>query len=192
MDKLIPLIVQDNETKQVLSLFYCNKKSIALMKKTGYVWRYSRQYKKQMQKGATSGNTQRIISLEYDCDRDAFLATVKQEGENACHTGKWSCFSAKQNTSWGYLEELMAVIKQRRQSKKQNKKSYVASIVNSPKKIGAKLREEAAELAEAIGEKERKEVVWEAADLLFFTLVALENRRVSAEEVIQELKRRRK
>lgn len=190
MKNLLPLIVQDEETKQVLSLFYCNEESVKLMKETGYVWRYSRQYGKQMKKGATSGNTQKIISLEYDCDNDALLATVKQEGKNACHTGKWSCFSAKKNRSWGALEELISVINQRRQSR--SKKSYVASIVKSPKKIGEKLTEEAAELAEAIGEKEDSEVVWEAGDLLFFTLVALENRNIDVEKVIQELKRRRK
>ncbi len=190
MKKLLPLIIQDEETKQVLSLFYCNEESVKLMKETGYVWRYSRQYEKQMKKGATSGNTQQIVNLEYDCDKDALLATVNQEGKNACHTYKWSCFSAKKNRSWGTLETLIEVIKQRK--KTGGKESYVASIVNSPKKIGKKLREEAAELAEAIDEKKNSEVVWEAADLLFFTLVALENRHVDVEKVIQELKRRRK
>lgn len=190
MKKLLPLIVQDEETKQVLSLFYCNEESIKLMKETGYVWRYSRQYGKQMKKGATSGNTQKIISLEYDCDKDALLAIVRQEGKNACHTDKWSCFSEKKNRSWGAIEELINVIKQRK--KNGGKESYVASIVNSQNKIGEKLREEAAELAEAIGEKEDSEVIWEAGDLLFFTLVALENRNIDVEKVIQELKRRRK
>jgi len=188
--KLLPLIVQDEETKQVVSLFYCNKESIALMKKTGYIWRYSRKYKTQMKKGATSGNTQKMIRLQYDCDKDALLAIVTQEGKNACHTGKWSCFSAKKNRSLGFLDDLISVIKQRRRGK--TKGSYVASIVNSPKKIGEKLTEEAAELAEAISKKEKSEVVWEAADLLFFTLVALANRGVDVEKVIQELKRRRK
>jgi phosphoribosyl-ATP pyrophosphohydrolase/phosphoribosyl-AMP cyclohydrolase len=189
-EELIPLIVQDNETKQVLSLFYCNKEAISRMKKTGYVWRYSRRYRKLIKKGETSGNFQRIKQLEYDCDKDALLVKVDQMGDGACHTGKWSCFGKEKERSWGVLEELITVIEDRKKNPK--KKSYVSSIIGKPKEIGDKLIEEAGELEEAILEKPDKEVVWEAADLLFFMLVGLENRGVDLQKVLEELKRRRK
>ena len=189
-EELMPLIVQDNETKQVLSLFYCNKEAISRMKKTGFVWRYSRRYGKVMKKGATSGNFQKIADLKYDCDNDALLARVEQMGDGACHTGKWSCFDKEKERSWGVLEELIAVIEDRKKNPK--KKSYVSSIIRKPDKIGDKLVEEAVELEEAIMEKPDKEVVWEAADLLFFTLVGLENRGIDLQKVLEELKRRRK
>jgi len=189
-EELMPLIVQDYETKQVLSLFYCNKEAISRMKKTGFVWRYSRRYGKVMKKGATSGNFQKIVDLKYDCDKDALLTRVKQEGDGACHTGKWSCFEKEKERSWGVLEELIAVIEDRKKNPK--KKSYVSSIINKPEEIGDKLIEEAGELEEALLEKPDKEVVWEAADLLFFTLVGLSNRGINIQEVLNELNRRRK
>ncbi|MEK6954339.1 MAG: bifunctional phosphoribosyl-AMP cyclohydrolase/phosphoribosyl-ATP diphosphatase HisIE [Candidatus Micrarchaeota archaeon] len=189
-EKLIPLIVQDYETKQVLSLFYCNKEAIARMKKTGYVWRFSRRYGKLMKKGESSGNFQKIVDLKYDCDKDALLARVEQMGDGACHTGKWSCFGKEKEKSWGVLEELIAVIEDRKKNPK--KKSYVSSIINKPEEIGDKLIEEAGELEEAILQKQDKEVVWETADLLFFTLVGLENRGIDLQKVLEELKRRSK
>lgn len=188
--KLVPLVVQDFETKQVLSLFYCNNESIKLMKKTGFVWRYSRSRKKLQQKGATSGNTQKIINLSKDCNGNSMLAIVKQEGQGACHLNQWSCFSKRKGTSWGVLEELCKVIESRRKNPSQN--SYTASLLKKPSRIGKKLLEEAKELTGAMLEKQKPEVVWEAADLLFFTLLSLQARGVDLEEVIQELKRRRR
>jgi len=189
VEKLLPLIVQDAKSKQVLSLFYANAESLRLMRKTGFVWRYSRRQEKQLMKGATSGNVQQLVSLAWDCDRDALLAVVKQVGNGACHLRRWSCFGKERQRCWGVLDELCEVIKERK--KKPTANSYVASIVGSREKIGEKLAEEASELAEALSKKPGKEVVWEAADLLFFTLVALENRGVEVQEVLRELMRRR-
>ncbi|MBI3587964.1 bifunctional phosphoribosyl-AMP cyclohydrolase/phosphoribosyl-ATP diphosphatase HisIE [Candidatus Micrarchaeota archaeon] len=188
-EKLIPLIVQDADSKQVLSLFYCNEESMEKMRRTGLVWRYSRSRQMQMMKGATSGNAQKIVSLSLDCDRDALLAIVKQEGKGACHTGEWSCFGNVKGRSWGALDELCEVIASRKANPPKN--SYVAGITGNPQAVAGKLEEEAEELAEAMLEKNDSEVVWEAADLLFFTLVALESRNVPIEAVLQELKRRR-
>lgn len=186
---LMPLIVQDAGTKQVLSLYYCNSESIALMKESGFVWRYSRKQGKQMKVGASSGNVQNILSLTFDCDMDALLATVAPEGKSACHTGNWSCFSIEMNRQWGFLDALISTIKTRKE--KTSQYSYVSSIVSNAAMISEKLLEEAAELAEAIEQKPKSEVIWEAADLFFFTLVALENRSVDFQEVIDELKRRK-
>ncbi len=188
--KLIPLIVQDAATKQVLSLVYANSESIELMKKTGFVHRYSRQARAQMRKGETSGNFQKIISLDEDCDGDALLAVVNQEGSGACHAGGWSCFSTDRQVSYGVLDELIRTINERKTKPSEN--SFVSSIISDKEKIGGKLREEANELSEALSKKNDSEVVWEVADLLFFTLVALENRGISFERVLDELNRRRK
>ncbi|MBI5635904.1 phosphoribosyl-ATP diphosphatase [Candidatus Micrarchaeota archaeon] len=187
---LTPLIVQDGLTKQVLSLVYANKESVELMKKTGFVHRYSRQAGRQMRKGDSSGNFQKIISLSKDCDGDALLAVVEQQGTGACHAGGWSCFSVDRQASYGVLDELVKTIKDRKINPSGN--SFVSSIISDNQKIGGKLREEAIELAQALAEKNDSEVVWEAADLLFFTLIALENRGIELERVLDELKRRRK
>ena len=88
---LVPLIVQDARTGAVLSLFYANQKAIQKSMDTGYVWRFSRQSKKLMMKGATSGNVQKIVSIFEDCDADAVLVRVIPEGP-ACHLGTYSCF----------------------------------------------------------------------------------------------------
>lgn len=157
-EKLIPVIIQDQDTKQVLSLFYCNKQSIRKMRETGLVWRFSRSKNVQMMKGATSGNVQRIASLSYDCDRDALLAVVRQVGTGACHTGSWSCFTKGRERSWGVLDELASTIEERKATPTEG--SYVASIINDPAEIGCKLHEEAAELAEALAKKNEYEVAW--------------------------------
>ena len=115
-EKLIPLVVQDAQTKQVLSLFYCNEESLRLMRETGFVWRYSRSKEKQVRKGDTSGNLQKVRELLYDCDSDAVLATVDQQGTGACHTGAWSCFTPKKMRAWGTLDELCEVISERRKN----------------------------------------------------------------------------
>ena len=187
---LLPLIVQDAASGQVLSLFYANQQAVGKMKKTGFVWRYSRSQRKLVQKGATSGSVQQVVRLLEDCDGDALLVQVRQQGKGACHAGGWSCFEQTKSRSWKLLDELCEVIAQRKLSPKRG--SYVSKIVGDRAEIGFKLEEEAGELKEALLEKNDKEVVWEAADLLFFTLVALENRAIDAQRMLQELERRRK
>ncbi len=187
---LVPLIVQDAESKQVLSLFYASPASLQKMKKTGFVWRYSRSQQKIMKKGATSGNVQRIAAILPDCDSDTLLVLVKQSGKGACHTGAWSCFGEEKARNWGVLDELGNVLAERK--RKPRTGSYTSELFAQPTKIGEKLKGEAAELEEAMLGKPDSEVVWEAADLLFFTLVALQQRGIDVERVLQELKRRRK
>lgn len=88
---LIPAIVQEHETKQVLMLAYMNRESVLKTLETGYTWFYSRSRKELWNKGATSGHYQRVIRMFSDCDGDTLLIEVEQTG-NACHTGKHSCF----------------------------------------------------------------------------------------------------
>lgn len=88
---LVPCIVQEKETGQVLMLAYMNRESLQKTLETGYTWFYSRARRELWNKGATSGHLQRVVSLTADCDRDALLAVVEQTGP-ACHTGSHSCF----------------------------------------------------------------------------------------------------
>lgn len=184
-DGLIPLIIQDADSGTVLSLFYANQEAIKKMEETGYVWRYSRSKQKLMKKGEESGNVQKVVSITEDCDSDALLVKVKPAGP-ACHTGKYSCFKEEKPV----LNELLEVLKDRKKNPKQG--SYTSKLIKDQKGIIAKLREECEEFIEAGEKKEDKEVVWEAADLLFFMLVYLENRNVEFADVLKELKRRRK
>lgn len=183
-DGLVPMIVQDAESGAVLSLFYANADAIAKMDGTGYVWRYSRSQKRLMQKGEMSGNVQKVVSIFPDCDKDALLVRVLPQGP-ACHTGDYSCFGV-QSDKMAVLRELVSVIKGRKLNPQ--KGSYTSGIIGSRAKIIEKLDEECAELIEA---EAKKDIVWEAADLLYFMLVYLENRDIGLDEVLDELKRRR-
>ncbi|VVC04044.1 Phosphoribosyl-AMP cyclohydrolase [Candidatus Bilamarchaeum dharawalense] len=177
---LIPMIIQDSESGTVLSLFYGNKESMKKMKKDGYVWRYSRSKKQIMRKGDQSGNRQKVVSISQDCDSDALLVKVEPSGP-ACHKKKFSCFC----DDGPILLRLTKKIAERKQ--KPSKKSYVSSIIASRQKIINKLNEELAELIEA---EKNSEIIWEAADLLFFMLVYLENRSIKFSKVLDELERR--
>ncbi|MBU1887397.1 bifunctional phosphoribosyl-AMP cyclohydrolase/phosphoribosyl-ATP diphosphatase HisIE [Candidatus Micrarchaeota archaeon] len=181
---LVPLIVQDADTSVVLSLFYANKDAVNRMLETNYVWRYSRKLGRIIKKGEQSRNYQKVISLNLDCDSDAILVKAIPEGP-ACHTGEYSCFDQQKPI----LNQLIEVIKDRKLNPK--KGSYTSTIVNDQKAIIAKLREESEEFIEAGEVKEKKEIVWEAADLLFFMLVYLENRNIKFSDVLEELNRRR-
>ncbi len=181
---LAPLIVQDADTGVVLSLFYANKEAIEKILSDRYVWRYSRKLKRIIKKGEQSRNYQKVISLSLDCDNDAILIKVIPEGP-ACHTGEYSCFDQQKPI----LNELIEVIKDRKLNPKNG--SYTSKLVNDQKAIIAKLREELDEFIEAGEKKEKKEIVWEAADLLFFMLVYLENKNIKFSDVLMELKRRR-
>jgi phosphoribosyl-AMP cyclohydrolase/phosphoribosyl-ATP pyrophosphohydrolase/phosphoribosyl-AMP cyclohydrolase len=91
--ELIPAIVQDADTKTVLMLAYMNEESLRKTLETGYTWFWSRSRGELWNKGAISGNVQRVVEIRADCDRDALLIAVEQTG-NACHTGEYSCFFA--------------------------------------------------------------------------------------------------
>jgi phosphoribosyl-ATP pyrophosphohydrolase/phosphoribosyl-AMP cyclohydrolase len=181
-DGLLPMIVQDAEGGAVLSLFYANEESIRKMLKEGYVWRYSRKLGRVIKKGEESGNFQKVVEVKVDCDSDTLLVRVEPEGP-ACHTGEYSCFGVGKPL----LEELVAVIADRKKNPKEG--SYTSGLVGDREAVVAKLREELDELIEA--EKD-SEVAWEAADLIYFTLVYLENREVPFSRVIKELEGRRR
>lgn len=178
---LVPLIIQDADSGAVLSLFYANQEALDRMNQSGYVWRYSRSKKKLMKKGEESGFFQKVVSISPDCDSDALLVLVRPTGP-ACHTGKSSCFGDQL-----LIDKLTKIIAERKSVPKSN--SYVSSIVNDREKVIDKLNEE---LDELITAEKDSEIIWEAADLLFFMLVYLENRSIKFSKVLEELERRRK
>jgi phosphoribosyl-ATP pyrophosphohydrolase/phosphoribosyl-AMP cyclohydrolase len=177
--ELIPAVTIDT-SGQVLMLAYMNHESLQRTFATGLVWYYSRSRGQLWQKGETSGHTQTFRRIRRDCDGDAVLVTAEQRGV-ACHRGSYSCFGAKEFS----LEELFSVIQSRLANP--SEKSYTATLTDTT--LRQKIMEEAGELVEARGEDE---VIWEAADLLYFTLVILAREGVDFSKVLAELKRRRR
>jgi phosphoribosyl-AMP cyclohydrolase / phosphoribosyl-ATP pyrophosphohydrolase len=200
---LIPAIVQDVKTDTVLMLAYMNGESLARTAETGYTWFWSRSRQELWNKGATSGNTQKVISITYDCDGDTLLVKVDQKGV-ACHEGNYSCFSyplwnsaAGKNLPVttdsklpGVLFELYNVI----QDKKINggEKSYTKYLFMSGQdKILKKVGEEAAETIIASKNNSNQEVIYEMSDLWYHCLVLLAYHNITPGEMLSELGGRR-
>ncbi|OGC92928.1 MAG: phosphoribosyl-ATP diphosphatase [candidate division Zixibacteria bacterium RBG_16_53_22] len=178
-DALIPTITVEN-SGHVLMLAWSSRESLKKTFEMGKACYHSRSRNALWTKGETSGNVQTFLRVRTDCDGDAILLTVHQTGP-ACHTGRPSCFGGKTFS----LNELYDVIKDRME--RQPAGSYTAAI--TPELAGTKLMEEAGELVEAAT---AEEVVWEAADLLYFLLVFLAQKGVSVEDPVRELGRRRR
>jgi phosphoribosyl-ATP pyrophosphohydrolase/phosphoribosyl-AMP cyclohydrolase len=193
---LIPCVVQDIETGEVLMVAYMNKESLKKTLATKKTWFYSRSRQKLWQKGETSGNVQIVQDLRYDCDEDTLLALVKQVGV-ACHTGERSCFFRSVTSSnkeyekpWlSFLRTLEGIIKERKRSLPP--KSYTASLLKGGvEKILEKVREETEELIKAAKEEGKRRTIEEASDLMYHLLVLLAYREVDLIEVEGELQRR--
>jgi len=178
MNNLIPTIVRDCNG-QVLMLAYSTKQSLKKTFKTGKMWYYSRSRDKLWMKGETSGNIQELIKIRADCDKDSLLATVKQNG-HACHLNRYSCFEDK----IFYLQDLYKIVSER--LKNPTNSSYTASLTQ--KKVRAKIKEEVFELINASG---KEEIIWEAADILYFLTVLIQKSEVTFSEIYNELRRRR-
>jgi len=182
--KLIPAIIQDHRTLNVLMLGYMNQESIDLTLKTKKVWFYSRSRNKLWQKGETSGNFLNLKQLVYDCDKDAILATAIPDGPT-CHNGTYSCFEGL-DTNHNFLYQLINIINQRNTDSK--KDSYTSNLLHDGiPKIAQKIVEEAGELSIASLGDDKKEVIYEFADLLFHMLVLLEKTEINIEEIWSEL-----
>ena len=178
-NELIPTITTDT-TGQVLMLAYCNKESLYKTISRGKLWYYSRSRKKLWMKGETSGHFQDFVKIRTDCDSDALLVTVNQR-EAACHFDNYSCFGDKKFS----LYELYDVIKDRFENPKPG--SYTATLTHE--KVREKILEEANEVIEA---EEREHIIWEAADVLYFLTVLLAKNNIAIDDVLSELRRRRK
>jgi len=171
---------------------WMNEASLAATRESGFATFYSRSRAELWQKGATSGHRLRVHALSVDCDGDTLLLAVDPEGPS-CHTGRRSCFfsdlEGRASDPVPYLVELGSVIAERASST--GEKSYTRALLDGGSaKIGAKIVEEADELARAIAGESSARVAAEAADLLFHLLVGLESRGVPLREAVSELARR--
>lgn len=185
MDELIPVVVQDVKTNNVLMVAYTNRRALKKTKKTGFMHYWSRSRRRLWKKGETSGHIQRVVSLHWDCDRDAILARVEQTGP-ACHRNRYSCFSSTPFRA-GALVDLERIFDERRRRPK--KGSYTVALLRDPERLKKKVLEEAAELVLA---PTRDRIVYEAADLMYHTLLLLFSKRVRFSDVEAELRRRMK
>jgi phosphoribosyl-AMP cyclohydrolase / phosphoribosyl-ATP pyrophosphohydrolase len=189
---LVPAIVQNAKTLAVLTLAYMNQESLTRTIETGQTWFWSRSRNELWHKGEMSGNTQQVVSLALDCDRDAIVVLVDPAGP-ACHTGANSCFDvAEDSIDLGrVLDGLYQLIESRERERPSG--SYTTYLFNEGiDKILKKVGEESAETIIAAKNEERERLASEVSDLLYHLVVLLVARGVSLEEIAKELKQRRK
>ena len=189
---LVPVVIQDWASGEVLTLAYANAEAIARTRATGELHLWSRSRDELWHKGATSGNVQQVRALRVDCDGDALLALVEPAGP-ACHTGERTCFftgdlepPAPHEVLPG-LERTLA-----RRAAERPAGSYTVQLLDDPPLIGAKVREEAEEVARAAREESDERVDNEAADVLYHLTVLLHSRSralADAERVLAERRR---
>lgn len=196
---LIPAIVQDQQSKQVLTLAYMNEESLKKTIETGETWFYSRSRQELWHKGATSGNIQKVEDIRYDCDQDALVVSVDPQGP-ACHKGDFSCFSdvlwSRTNDSklestvptnrFAVIEELEEVIAKRESERPEG--AYTTYLFEEGvDKILKKVGEEASEVIIAAKNRDKEELTWESADLLYHWLVLLREQKLPLDAVLKRL-----
>lgn len=189
---LVPCVVQDWVTGEVLTLAYMNAVALERTQATGELHLWSRSRQELWHKGATSGNTQAVKALRVDCDGDALLALVEPGGP-ACHTGERTCFYRGEFTARAPHETLPALERTlRARAQERPEGSYTVELLDDPGRIGEKVEEEAEEVARAAREETDERVAEEAADLLYHLLVLLHSRGLAlsdAEGVLDERRR---
>ncbi len=186
---LIPAIVVDAVTKQVLTLAYMNRESLAISMEKGLTCFYSRSRQELWLKGETSGNYQHIVSITADCDNDALVVTVEPDGP-ACHTGTTSCFThpvwESEERSEFSLQALMSLIEGRKTEKKEG--SYTTYLFEKGlDKILKKVGEENTEVIIAAKADDKAETIYEIADLTYHLLVLMIQMGISLEDIHREL-----
>lgn len=189
---LVPVVIQDWTTGEVLTLAYADAEAIARTRETGELHLWSRSRGELWHKGATSGNTQKVRALRIDCDGDALLALVEPAGP-ACHTGERTCFFTGELEPPAPHEALPALERTLRdRAATRPEGSYTVTLLDDPPLIGAKVEEEAEEVARAAREEADERVDDEAADVLYHLTVLLHSRHRSladAERVLAERRR---
>ena len=192
---LVPCVAQDWRSGEVLTLAYMSPESLELTRESGEVHFWSRSRAEIWRKGGTSGNVLRLRQLRYDCDADAVVALVEPTGP-ACHTGERSCFY--RDLAGGAPEpaahEAPAVLERTLAERDQERPegSYTAALLADPARIGAKVREEAGEVARAAEGESDERVTEEAADVLYHLAVLLRSRHVPIARVLETLNGRRR
>ena len=196
---VVPVVVQDIDSSEVLMLAYMNREAFNLTQQTKFAHYFSRSKQRIWKKGESSGNTQKVEEILVDCDNDTILLKVKQKGV-ACHTGRKSCFFKRADTGeevidvtekieYNFLDQLYHTILERKGA--DSKSSYVASLYKKGENtILKKVVEEAGEFSFAVKDDKQEEIIYEGADLLFHCLVALAYKNIHPEAVLNELKRR--
>jgi phosphoribosyl-ATP pyrophosphohydrolase/phosphoribosyl-AMP cyclohydrolase len=188
-DGLIPAVVQDVRTREVLMVAYMNPESLKLTLDKKETHFYSRSRKALWHKGATSGNFQKVRRVELDCDNDTVLVEVEPVGPS-CHTGTYSCFGVEPGFG-GTVQQLYALIATRKEMRPEG--SYTTKLFDQGiDKIVKKLGEEAVETVIAAKNDSSERIVEETADLLYHLLVTLVEKGVTLEEINLELEKRHK
>jgi phosphoribosyl-ATP pyrophosphohydrolase/phosphoribosyl-AMP cyclohydrolase len=190
-DGLIPAIIQDSETKNVLMLGYMNAEAYQKTIETQKVTFYSRTKKRLWTKGEESGNYLHLKSIKNDCDNDTLLIQVQPEGPT-CHTGADTCWQEENKTNYGFITNLENTIKSRKENA-DSEKSYVASLFKlGINKIAQKVGEEAIEVVIEAKDDNDDLFLSESADLLFHYLILLQAKGFKIDDVIEVLKKRQK
>jgi phosphoribosyl-AMP cyclohydrolase / phosphoribosyl-ATP pyrophosphohydrolase len=189
---LVPCVVQDWRTGEVLTLAYMNAPALARTRATGELHLYSRSRDELWHKGATSGNVQVVKALRLDCDGDTVLALVEPAGP-ACHTGERTCFHRGELIGAAPSEVLAGLERTvRERARERPSGSYTVELLDDPQRIGAKVMEEAEEVARAAREESVERVDEEAADVIYHLLVLLHGRGrelADAERVLDDRRR---
>jgi phosphoribosyl-AMP cyclohydrolase / phosphoribosyl-ATP pyrophosphohydrolase len=188
---LLPCIVQDARTGEVLTLAYMNDEALRRTRETGEMWFWSRSRNELWHKGETSGNVQRLKELRMDCDDDAILALVEPAGP-ACHTGERTCFHRGEldPVPAEALAVLERTIAERRGASRDE--SYTATLLADRELAGAKVREEAEEVARAASEESDERLAEEAADVLYHLAVLMAERGLDMAAAYRVLNERRR
>ena len=198
-DELVPAVVQDHSTKQVLMLGYMNQEAVRQTLDTGKVTFYSRSKKRLWMKGESSGNVLNLVRIQKDCDSDTLLVEAKPIGPT-CHTGKTSCFhqlpyeppagTTKTGDGLAFLLELQDLLYDRKAKLPEG--SYTSKMFRAGRdKLAQKVGEEAVETV--IGAKNsRQELAYEASDLLFHLMMLLAGENMKLEDLVEELQKRHK
>ncbi len=198
---LLPVIVQESSTLEVLMMAYMNREALQLSLETKIAHYFSRSKQRLWKKGESSGHVQHIERFLLDCDNDTLLIMVRQEGV-ACHTGRKSCFFTDIESgdtisepqidtvaTYGIVDELYHTILSRKNSDPSS--SWTAKLLHSgDNAILKKVVEEAGEFAFAVKDNDEKEIIYECADLAYHVLVALGSKNISPDRIKQELARR--
>ena len=187
-DGLLPAIIQDVNTRTVLMLGYMNEEALTKTQESGNVTFYSRSKKRLWTKGEESGNFLELVSIKEDCDQDTLLIQVKPKGPT-CHKGSDTCWDSKNESSFGFLSELEATIKSRKENN--NEESYVASLFRKGiNKIAQKVGEEAIETVIEAKDDNEELFLNESADLLFHYMILLQAKGYTLTDIVSVLEGR--
>ncbi|EGQ7835948.1 bifunctional phosphoribosyl-AMP cyclohydrolase/phosphoribosyl-ATP diphosphatase HisIE [Vibrio parahaemolyticus] len=192
VDGLVPAIVQDFQSSQVLMMGYMNQDALAKTGETGQVTFFSRTKERLWTKGETSGNVLQLVNISLDCDNDTLLVRVNPIGPT-CHTGTTTCWDgdAQEESQMVWLHQLEQLLAARKSTDPDS--SYTASLyARGTKRISQKVGEEGVEVALAATSGDKAELVCESADLIYHLLVLLQDQGLSMNDVVNKLKERHK